>query len=99
MLVLGLGALTVLMKAAGVLIVGDRDLQPDLLWRLDLLAPALFSALVLTQTFVYDGDIVVDARLGGVAVGGALLASKAPLWAGVLAAALATSGLRAAGFP
>ncbi len=53
-----------------------------------LLAPALLAALVVTETFGEDGQLVLDERALGVGVAAIALALRAPV---LLAVALATA--------
>jgi hypothetical protein len=61
---------------------------------LALVAPALLAALVVTETFSHGRGLVLDARVVGVAAGAAAVALRAPLWAVVLAGAVATALVR-----
>ena len=49
--VIVLGALTVLLKSAGPVLVGGRELPPVVLRVLSLLAPALLAAFVAVSVF------------------------------------------------
>jgi hypothetical protein len=61
----------------------------------ELLAPVLLTALVVTQTVGGDNELVLDARLAGVGAGAAAIAARAPLPAVVVVAAAATAVARA----
>ena len=93
-LLLAIAAGAYLFKAAGVLL-GDRLAATGEIDRWAALVPAaLLPALVVTQT-VADGDqLVLDARLPGVLVGGAAALRGAPFWLVVLLAAATTALLR-----
>ena len=54
----------------------------------DLLPVALLAALVAVQVFATDGELVVDARLVGLAVAFVLLLLRAPFLVVVFGAAL-----------
>jgi uncharacterized membrane protein len=84
-------------KAAGPLLVGDRDLPPRLVAVIALLAPALLAALVVTETFGEDRHLVLDERTIGVAVAGLVLALRGPVLIAVALAAVATALARAFG--
>ena len=84
-------------KAAGPLLVGDRDLPPRVVAVIALLAPALLAALVVTETFGEDRHLVLDERAIGVAVAGLMLALRAPVLIAVALAAVATALTRALG--
>ena len=86
---------TVAIKAAGPLLVGDRELPPRAVAVIALLAPALLAALVVTQTFGEDGHLVLDERAIGVAVAGLALALRAPVLVAVALAAVSTALTRA----
>jgi uncharacterized membrane protein len=82
-------------KAAGPVLVGGRELPPRAVAVIALLAPALLSALVITETFGEDGHLVLDERAVGVAVAGVALALRAPMLVVVALAALTTALVRA----
>jgi uncharacterized membrane protein len=92
-LTIGLVALaSAAIKAAGPLILGDRELGPRANRIIALLAPALLTALVLVDTVTEGQRLVVDARLGGVAAAGIAIWLRAPVLA-ALAVAVATTAL------
>jgi branched-subunit amino acid transport protein len=66
------GIATIAFKAAGPVLIGRRALPPRAQALVDLLAPVMLIALVVTQTFGGDEEITVDARAAG--VGAALVA-------------------------
>jgi uncharacterized membrane protein len=78
-------------KAAGPLLLGDRQLGPRATAVIALLGPALLTVLVLVDTITAGQRLVVDARLAGVAAAGVALL-RAPMLL-VLAVAIATTGL------
>jgi uncharacterized membrane protein len=82
-------------KAAGPVLVGGRELPPRAVAVIALLAPALLSALVITETFGEDGHLVLDERAVGVAVAAIALALRAPMLVAVALAALTTALVRA----
>ena len=59
--------------------LGARELPPRVASVVDVLAPAMLAALVVTQTVGGDREIVLDARLVGVAAGGVAVWLRAPL--------------------
>jgi uncharacterized membrane protein len=63
----------------------------------DRVTVALLASLVAIQGFSTEGEIVIDARLGALAVAAVLLAIRAPYILVVLAGALVAAGLRALG--
>ncbi len=84
-------------KAAGPVLVGGRDLPPRIVSVIALLAPALLTALVITETFSEDRHYVLDEKALGVAVAGVALALRAPVLLAVALAALTTALIRAFG--
>ena len=85
------GALTMAFKASGPVLLGRRALPPRVSAVVEVLAPAMLAALVVTQTVGGDRALVLDERLVGVAAGGVAVWLRAPLPAvmGVAAAAAA----------
>jgi uncharacterized membrane protein len=79
-------------KAAGPLLLGDRQLGPRATVVVASLGPALLTALVLVDTITAGRRLVVDARLAGVAAAGVALLMRAPMLL-VLAVAVATTAL------
>jgi branched-subunit amino acid transport protein len=60
------GVATIAFKAAGPVLIGRRVLPRAVQSVVDLLAPVMLMALVVTQTFGGDEEIQVDARVLGV---------------------------------
>jgi branched-subunit amino acid transport protein len=73
------GAVTMAFKASGPVLLGRRQLPPRVGGVVDVLAPAMLAALVVTQTVGGDRELVVDERLLGVAAGAIAVALRAPL--------------------
>ena len=88
------GAGTILFKAAGPVLLGSRKLPPRLAAVVEVLAPAMLAALVVTQTVGGDGELVVDERLVGLAAGGVAVWLRAPLLAVMVVAAAAAALVR-----
>jgi branched-subunit amino acid transport protein len=86
------GVVTILFKASGPVLLGRRELPPRALALVEVLAPAMLAALVVTQTFGGDQELVIDERLAGVAAGGVAIWLRAPLIV-VMAVAAATAAL------
>jgi branched chain amino acid efflux pump len=63
------GAATMLFKSAGPIFLGTRPLPPRMRSVVELLAPVMLTALVVTQTFGAGESISVDARVAGVVAG------------------------------
>jgi uncharacterized membrane protein len=88
------GALTVLFKAAGPVLLGGRRLTGRALDVVELLAPVMLVALVVTQTVGGDRSLTFDARLGGVAAAAVALRLRVPLIVAMAVAAVVTALLR-----
>jgi branched-subunit amino acid transport protein len=86
------GAVTILFKASGPVLLGKRELPPRVASVVEVLAPAMLAALVVTQTVGGDRELVVDERLAGVAAGAVAIWLRAPLLA-VMVVAAATAAL------
>jgi branched-subunit amino acid transport protein len=88
------GIATVLFKAAGPVFLGRRTLPRQAQSVIELLAPVMLTALVVTQTVGGDGELSLDARVPGVAAAAATIAvwRRAPL-VGVMAVAAAVTAL------
>ena len=89
------GAATVLLKATGPVLLGGRELPRRIIGVVGLFAPAVLAALVVTQVFADDRDLVVDSRLVGLATGAVAVLARAPLIAVVVVAAASTAIVRA----
>jgi branched-subunit amino acid transport protein len=94
LVVLVVGAATVLLKAAGPVFVGARALPPRALALVEVLAPAMLAALVVTQTVGGDQELVLDERVAGLAVAAAAILLRAPLLAVMTLAAASAAVLR-----
>ena len=92
------GAVTILFKAAGPVFLGRRPLPPVVQSVVDLLAPVMLTALVVTQTVGSGEGLSVDARVPGVAAAGIAVWRRVPLVGAMVVAATVTALLRAAGW-
>jgi branched-subunit amino acid transport protein len=80
LVVLAVGAGTILFKSAGPVFLGNRQLPPRALALVDVLAPAMLAALVVTQAVGGDRELVFDgARLAGIGAAGLAVSLRAPL--------------------
>ena len=95
-IVVVVGIATMAFKAAGPVLVGRRELPPRLQGCVDLLAPVMLIALVVTQTFGGDEEIEIDARVIGVGAAAVAIALRAPVIVAMAAAALVTALARLA---
>jgi branched-subunit amino acid transport protein len=92
--VVAVGVGTVLLKAVGPVGVSGRRLPPRVAELLDVVAPAILAALVVTETFANGRSLVLDARLAGVGAGLVAIALRAPIWLVVVVGAAATAVAR-----
>ena len=88
------GAATIAFKASGPVLLGGRTLPPRVADVVDVLAPAMLAALVVTQTVGGDREIVVDERLLGVAAGAVAILLRAPLIVVMTVAAVTAATVR-----
>ena len=86
------GVATMLFKSAGPVLLGTRELPARAASVVEVLAPAMLAALVVTQTVGGDRELVFDERLLGVAAGGIAVWLRAPLLL-VMVVAAATAAL------
>jgi branched-subunit amino acid transport protein len=91
----GLAVATVAIKALGPVLVGGRELPKGAYAVIGLLAPALLTALIVTDTFTHEQELTVDARAAGLACAGVAVALRAPLLLTVLVAAVGAAAVRA----
>jgi branched-subunit amino acid transport protein len=89
--VLLVGGFTIAFKAAGPVLLGGRTLPPRIVDAFELLAPALFAALIVTQAVGGQEEIVLDARLVGVGAAALAILLRAPLIVVIVVAAVATA--------
>jgi branched-subunit amino acid transport protein len=91
-----LGIATIAFKAAGPVLVGRRELPPRLRACVDLLAPVMLTALVVTQTFGGDEELEVDARVVGLGAAAIAIMLRAHIVVAMFVAGLATALVRLA---
>ena len=92
--VLLVGAGTIVLKASGPVVLGGRAVPDTVARVLDVLAPAVLAALVVTQLVAGHRELVLDERLGGIAAAGVAIALRAPILVTVVVAAVVTALLR-----
>ncbi|HVD65487.1 MAG TPA: AzlD domain-containing protein [Gaiellaceae bacterium] len=85
------GAATIVFKGIGPVALGGRELPAGLGGVVQMLAPALLAALVVTQLVGADRKLVFDERLLGIAAAIVAIRLRAPLLAVVLVAAGVTA--------
>jgi hypothetical protein len=88
------GVLTALCKAAGPVLLGGWRLTGRPLRVVELLAPVMLVALVVTQTVGGDRSLVLDARLAGVGAAAVALRLRVPLVLAMAVAAVVTALVR-----
>jgi hypothetical protein len=89
------GAATIAIKAVGPVLLGGRTLTPRLAAVVDLLAPAVLAALVVTQAVGGDRELVFDERLLGLGAAVVALLLRAPILVVIVVAAVVTALARA----
>lgn len=90
------GIATIAFKAAGPVLIGRRALPVTVQAVVDLLAPVMLVALVVTQTFGGDEEITVDARVAGVGAAFVAILLRAHIIVAMAIAASVTALLRLA---
>ena len=91
----GLAVTTLLIKAAGPVLLGGRELPERAMAVIALLPPVLLAALVVTSTFAEGQHLHVDASTVGVAAASLLIWQRRPLLVSVLTAVAVTAVIRA----
>ena len=91
----GIGSIA--LKAAGPVLLGGRPLPERVDAVVRLLGPGLLGALVAIGTFADGQDLVLDARVVGVAAAAIAVTLRAPALLVVIVAATVTAAVRAAG--
>ena len=94
-LVGGCALITAVIKAAGPVALGGRELPGWFAAIVALMAPALFAALVTTQALADGRDLAVGADTAGVALAGVFAWRGASVITVVTVAAATAAGLRA----
>lgn len=89
--VLAVGTTTVAIKSVGPVLLGGRPVPSAIIGVVELLAPAVLAALVVTQALASAQSISPDARLVGMAAAGIALWRKAPILVVIVVAAAATA--------
>lgn len=88
------GTATVAFKAAGPVLLGRRELPGWLAGPFGDLAPAVLAALVVTQAVGGHRELVLDARLAGLAAAAVAIILRAPLLLVIVVAAVAAALVR-----
>ena len=93
--VLAVGLATIAIKASGPVLAAGRELPQSTARVVDLLAPAVLAALVATQAFASEDELVLDERAAGLLAAGVAMVLRAPMLVVVLVAASTAAVLRA----
>jgi branched-subunit amino acid transport protein len=93
--IVGCALVTFVIKAAGPVALGGRELPVWFTSVVVLLAPALLAALVATQAFADGDQLKVGADTAGVAAGGLVAWRTGSILACVVLAPVVTAALRA----
>ncbi len=89
------GAVTVAIKSAGTMLLRGGELPPRAATMIELLAPVMLAALVVTNAFGGDHRLVLDPRAAGLAAATLPIALRAPILVTVVVAAAAAALVRA----
>ena len=93
--VIGVGAATIVFKAAGPVLLARRPLPPRALAVVELVAPVMLSALVVVQAVGGDRELVFDGpRLAGLGAAVVALVRGASLLVVMVTAAVVCALLR-----
>ena len=92
---LALAAGSYALKAAGPLLLGEREPSPPVARVLALLAVPLLAALIVVQTLSDGERMVIDARVPALGAAAICVWRGAPFLVTVLVAAAVAAGLRA----
>ena len=94
-LIAGCALVTAVIKAAGPIAFGGRDLPYSLAGVIALMAPALLVALVVTQALADGRHIAIGADTAGVGLAGVVVWRGGSILVAVGIAVVVTAGLRA----
>ena len=89
------GAASLAIKVLPAVLLGGRAVPPVVTGVFEALAPALLAALVVTQTFGGDEELVLDPRAAGLGAAAVAVALRAPIVATAVVAAVAAAIVRA----
>jgi branched-subunit amino acid transport protein len=91
----GCAVVTVAIKGIGPMALGGRDLPPWVMGIVALLAPALLTALVVTQALADGRHLAIGEETAGVLAGGLVAWRTRSVLGCVVVAAGVTAALRA----
>jgi len=89
------GVATLAIKVVPAMLLGGRRVPSAVTGVFEALAPALLAALVVTQTFGGDEELVLDPRAAGLGAAAVAVSLRAPVVAAALVAAVAAAIVRA----
>jgi branched-subunit amino acid transport protein len=89
------GAASLAIKILPAVLLGGRAVPAVVTGVFEALAPALLAALVVTQTFGGDEELVLDPRAAGLGAAAVAVALRAPIVATAAVAAVAAAIVRA----
>ena len=95
--IIALTVICLVIKAAGPVALGGRDLPRWADQLIALVPAALLPALIVVETFAHGKELVLDARAAGLAAAIAVLALRGSMLIVLLVAAAVTAGVRALG--
>jgi branched-subunit amino acid transport protein len=96
-LIAGCAVVTALIKGVGPVAFGGRELPERLAGVIELMAPALLVALVVTQALADGEHIAIGADTAGVGLAGLVVLRGASIMVAVPVAVIVTAGLRVLG--
>lgn len=88
---------TAVIKAAGPVALGGRELPSWSAGVIGVMAPALLAALVVTSALAHGKHVAIGPQTAGVALAGIVLWRGANVLVAVVVAVVVTAGLRAIG--
>ncbi len=91
----GLAVGSYVLKALGLVLLGERQVPARVEELLGLLPAALFGALIVVSTFADERALVIDARAAGLAAAAVAVWRRAGVVVVVVAAAATTAAVRA----
>ena len=94
-IVIVMAVATTIIKSAGPLLLGGREVHPRLERLIELTVPVMLAAVIVHQTFTANGEYAFDARAVGLLTAGAAMLAKLPLLLVLFLAAGSTAAVRA----
>jgi hypothetical protein len=85
---------TLLFKTVGPVLAGGWDPPAAAVRVIELLTPALLTSLIIISTVADGQQLVLDARVGGLLAGAAVLLARGPFVLALVVGAAAAAALR-----